>query len=218
MKIELPDLPYTYDALEPLISSATLRTHHDKHHGGYVAKLNTLIRYTDLADRSLEVIIQQSARRSAADPMTGIFNNAAQAWNHAFYWKSLQPAGRREPLGALAERIAVDFKSVHGFADAFKSAAASHFGSGWVWLVSEQRTLKIVTTSNADTPIVRGQIPLLVIDVWEHAYYLDYQERRAAYAASLVDHLLNWEFAERNFSQSHAAFESKASTLTKSRV
>ncbi|HTE16647.1 MAG TPA: superoxide dismutase [Burkholderiales bacterium] len=213
MTIELPDLPYAYEALEPLISGATLRTHHDKHHRGYVVKLNALVRNTTLADSSLETIIQQSARRSAEDPLTTVFNNAAQAWNHAFYWKSLRPKDGREPQGALAARIAIDFKNYLGFAEAFTSAAAGYFGSGWAWLVLDQGILKIVTTSNADTPIVRGQLPLLVIDIWEHAYYLDYHERRADYVTSVVDHLLNWEFAERNFRRSHGVSEPKEESL-----
>ncbi len=204
MTIELPNLPYAYEALEPVISRATLRTHHGKHHRSYVDKLNALVRGTRLAGRSLETIVQRSAQRSATDPtMVAVFNSAAQAWNHAFYWKSLRPKGGRGAQGALAARIAIDFKSDAGFAEAFKSAAAGHFGSGWAWLVLDGGALKIVTTSNADTPIVRGQVPLLVIDVWEHAYYLDYQERRAAYVADVVDHLLDWEFAERNFERAN---------------
>lgn len=202
MTIELPNLDYAYEALEPVISRATLRTHHGKHHRAYVDKLNVLVRGTDLAGSSLETIVLRSAERSAADAaMVAIFNNAAQAWNHAFYWKSLRPNGGRGAQGALAARIAIDFKSDRGFAEAFKSAASGHFGSGWAWLVLDSGALKIVTTSNADTPIVRGQVPLLVIDVWEHAYYLDYQERRAAHVAEVVDHLLDWEFAGRNFDQ-----------------
>ena len=203
MTIELLALPYEYDALAPVISEATLRTHHGKHHRGYVDKLNALVRDTKLAGGPLETIAQYAAGRRAASPsMAAIFNNAAQAWNHAFYWRSLRPKGGRGPQGALADRIVADFNSHADFAAAFKSAAAGHFGSGWAWLVLDQGTLKIVTTSNADTPIVRGQTPLLVIDVWEHAYYLDHQERRAAYVAGVVDSLLNWEFAERNFERS----------------
>ena len=200
MTIELPNLPYAYEALEPLISGMTLRTHHGKHHRGYVDKLNALVRNTDLADSSLETIVKLSARRGAANPvMVATFNNAAQAWNHAFYWKSLRPRGGSVPQGTFAALIASAFGSHRDFAEAFKSAATSHFGSGWACLVLDDGSLKIVTTSNADAPIVRGQVPLLVIDVWEHAYYLDYQERRAAYVANVVDHLLNWEFAESNF-------------------
>jgi Fe-Mn family superoxide dismutase len=203
MSIELPNLPYAYEALEPVISRVTVRTHHGKHHRGYVDKLNTLVKNTDLAGTALEAVVRRSARRIAVDPaMAAVFNNAAQAWNHAFYWSSLRPMGGHGPGGTLAARIATDFKSVRGFLEAYKSAATSHFGSGWAWLIMDRGALKIVTTSNADTPIVRGQTPLLVIDVWEHAYYLDHQERRAAYAAGVVDHLLDWEFAARNFEQS----------------
>lgn len=206
MSIELPDLPYAYNALEPQISGTTLRTHHGKHHRGYVDKLNALVRDTDLAGATLEAIVTRSARRRTA--ATSIFNNAAQAWNHAFYWDSLRPQGGDGPREALAARLALDFGSHGGFAEAFKSAATGHFGSGWAWLVLERGILKIVTTSNADTPILHRQAPLLVIDVWEHAYYLDHQERRAAYVAGVVDNLLNWEFAERNLrraTEAHAA-------------
>jgi Fe-Mn family superoxide dismutase len=200
MPIELHDLPYPYDALEPVISAQTLRTHHGKHHRAYVDKVNALVKGTDLVGRALEAIVIESARRAAANPaMTTLFNNAAQAWNHAFYWSSLRPQGGRGPQGALAARMRTAFGDATSFAEAFKSAAIGHFGSGWAWLVLDGAALKIVTTPNADTPIVRGQVPLLVIDVWEHAYYLDHQERRAAYVAGVVDHLLNWEFARRNF-------------------
>ena len=202
MTIELPDLPYAYDALEPLISSATLRTHHDRHHRGYVDKTNALVKGTHLETNTFETIVNQAASAAAADPaMTPLFNNAAQAWNHAFYWKSLRPKSERSPQGALAARIRLEFGDERRFFDALKSAAAGHFGSGWAWVVLDHGALKIVTTSNADTPIVHGQAPLLVIDVWEHAYYLDYQERRAAYVANVVDHLLDWEFAECKYEQ-----------------
>jgi len=202
MPIELPNLPYAYEALEPMISSRTLRAHHGRHHRGYVDKLNALVRDTPVADSSLETIVQWSARRGAADrAAAAVFNNAAQAWNHAFYWNSLRPEGKRSPgpRGWLGALIVSGFGSYGGFTEAFKSAAANHFGSGWAWLVVDHGALKIVTTSNADTPIVRGQVPLLVIDIWEHAYYLDYQERRAVYVAGVVDHLLDWEFAACNF-------------------
>lgn len=217
MTIEPPNLPYAYDALEPLISSATLKTHHDKHHRGYVDKLNALVRNTPVADSSLEKILQWSARRRTADQAAlAAFNNAAQAWNHAFYWHSLRPRSEKSPApqGQLARLIASEFGSYSSFAEAFKSAATSHFGSGWAWLVINQGALEIMTTSNADTPVVRGQAPLLVIDVWEHAYYLDYQERRAAYIAGVVDHLLNWEFAERNFDRSNNRFGDVISAST----
>jgi Fe-Mn family superoxide dismutase len=164
-----------------------------------VDKLNALIRGTDLAGATLETIVKQAAERRT--PKVAIFNNAAQAWNHAFYWKSLRPTGGHGPRGALAARIAIDFTSDVDLAEAIKSAAAGHFGSGWLWLVLDNRVLKVVTTANADTPIVHDHIPLLAIDLWEHAYYLDYRERRAAHVAGVVDHLLDWEFAERNFEQ-----------------
>jgi Fe-Mn family superoxide dismutase len=200
MPIELPNLPYPYDALEPYISGATLTTHHGKHHRAYVDKTNELVRGTNLAGATLEAIVKAAAQRVATDgPTRALFNNAAQAWNHAFYWSSLRPQGGPGPQGALAARIRAQFGDLESFAAAFKAAATGHFGSGWAWLAIDGTSLKIVTTSNADTPIVHGQTPLLVIDVWEHAYYLDHQERRAAYVAGAVDHLLNWEFASRNF-------------------
>jgi superoxide dismutase, Fe-Mn family len=200
MSIELPDLPYSYAALEPFISAATLKIHHGKHHRGYVDKLNALLRDTELAESSLEAIIERYAGRSAANRnAAAVFNNAAQAWNHAFYWKSLRASSQRGPEGALAALIAAAFGGVRAFAEAFKSAATNHFGSGWAWLVADRGAPEIVTTCNADTPMVHGRVPLLVIDVWEHAYYLDHQERRAAYVAGVVDNLLDWEFAEANY-------------------
>lgn len=215
MPIELPDLPYAHDALEPLISSATLKTHHGKHHRGYVDKVNTLVRNTPVANSPLETIVEWSARQSENDRVvTALFNNAAQAWNHAFYWRSLRPRDEKNPgpRGQLAAMIAARFGGLSGFRDALKTAATGHFGSGWAWLVVNQGAMEIVTTSNADTPIVHGQAPLLVIDVWEHAYYLDYQERRAAYVAGTVDHLLDWEFAERNLDRSNSRFGEVTST------
>jgi Fe-Mn family superoxide dismutase len=200
MPLELPDLPFARDALEPFISATTLSTHHGKHHRAYVDKVNALVGNTVLAGGPLEAIVRLSARRAASDPsMAAIFNNAAQAWNHAFYWNSLRPKGAGGPQGALAARIRTDFGDETKFATAFKAAATGHFGSGWAWLVLDDSALRIVTTANADTPIVHGQEPLLAIDVWEHAYYLDHQERRATYVAGIVDNLLNWEFAGRNF-------------------
>ena len=198
MPVELPSLPYPYDALKPYVSDVTLKTHHGKHHRAYVDKTNDLVRGTDFADATLDAIVMAVAQR--ADPMArALFNSAAQAWNHAFYWNSLRPPGGGGPQGGLAASIRSEFGSDDAFASAFKAAATGHFGSGWAWLVIDRASLKIVTTANADTPIVHGQTPLLVVDVWEHAYYLDHQERRAAYVAGIVDHLLNWEFADRAF-------------------
>jgi len=198
MPIELPNLPYPYDALKPYISEATLKTHHGKHHRAYVDRTNELTRGTDLGGATLEAIVKASAQRADTGARV-LFNSAAQASNHAFYWNSLRPQGGPGPQGALAASIRTGFGDEAGFVSAFKAAATGHFGSGWAWLAIDGTSLKIVTTSNADTPIVHGQTPLLVIDVWEHAYYLDHQERRAAYVAGVVEHLLNWEFAGRAF-------------------
>jgi Fe-Mn family superoxide dismutase len=181
MTIKLPPLPYDYDALEPVISAATMKLHHGAHHRSYVEKLNALIRGSPLEGETLEEIVRAS--RGA------VFNNAAQAWNHAFFWRSLRSkAAAAAPRSALAAR----------FADELKSAAAGFFGSGWVWLVEQAGALKVTTTVNANTPIAMGQKPLLVIDLWEHAYYLDHHNRRDAYVTGVVEHLLDWEFAERN--------------------
>lgn len=197
MAITLPELPYDYDALHPVISAATMKLHHGAHHRGYVDKLNALIKGTDLADASLESIVKRSSG--------AIFNNAAQAWNHAFYWRSLRPkVSHGAPQGALAARIDADFGGRQRFGELFKAAAMGVFGSGWVWLVDIGGKLEIKPTANADTPIAHGQQPLLVLDVWEHAYYLDYQSRRLAYVEGAVDLLLDWEFAERNFARQEA--------------
>jgi Fe-Mn family superoxide dismutase len=200
MPIELPPLPYAHDALEPFISSTTLKTHHGKHHRAYVDKVNALIEGTALANKPLEAIVRHAAQRSATEPtMTALFNNAAQAWNHAFYWQSLRPQGSVGPDAALSAQIDTHVGGLAALRDALKSAATGQFGSGWAWLILQEGALRVVSTSNADTPMVHGQVPLLVIDVWEHAYYLDHQERRAAYVAGVVDQLLAWEFASRNF-------------------
>ena len=183
MPVELPPLPYPLEALEPHISARTLATHHGKHHRAYVDKTNALAGENA---GSLEEIVVRAAGDAAKQ---ALFNNAAQAWNHAFYWRSLRPQARRPAQGPLADPA---------LPEKLKAAAKNHFGSGWAWLVRDGGELKVVTTGNADTPLVRGQVPLLVIDVWEHAYYLDHQERRAAYVDAVVDHLLNWEFAEEN--------------------
>lgn len=202
MAIALDELPYPYDALAPAISAQTLKVHHGMHHKAYVDRLNALIRGTALDALSLEAIVRRSAATMASDPASrAIFNNAAQAWNHAFYWRSLRPKvpdGR--PQGPLAERIDASFGSLEALKDRFKAAAMQVFGAGWAWLVEEDGVLDVVTTSNADTPIARRQRPLLALDVWEHAYYLDYQARRVGYVEATVDQLLDWEFAERNYS------------------
>lgn len=206
MAIKLPDLPYDYDALQPVISAATLKMHHGAHHRGYVDKLNALVKGTDLESASLEEMVKRSAWQAPSDPaFRAIFNNAAQAWNHAFYWRSLRPkVSGGAPQGALAARIDADFGGQDRFKDLFKAAAAGVFGSGWVWLVEDGGLLEITVTANADTPIAHTQTPLLVLDVWEHAYYLDYQSRRIGYVEGVVDYLLDWEFAERNFAREEA--------------
>jgi Fe-Mn family superoxide dismutase len=198
MQITLPQLPYPYDALEPHISRSTLEIHHGKHHRAYVEKAKTLAGQVRLAEQPLERIIQQTA---GEDRHRALFNNAAQAWNHAFYWRSLRPGGGGKPHGEIAERVKADFGGHDAFVEQFAAAATGQFGSGWAWLVLDGDRVKVTTTSNADTPLAHGQRPLLTIDVWEHAYYLDYQNRRADYAAAVIRHLLNWDFANRNLSR-----------------
>ena len=197
MSFTLPDLPYAKDALEPYMSAQTFDFHHGKHHNAYVTKLNDAIAGTDMASLSLEEIIQKSAGDAA---QAGIFNNAAQIWNHTFFWNSMKPAGGGKPSGALAAKIDEDFGSYDAFAEAFKNAAATQFGSGWAWLVKDKTgKLAIRKTANAETPLTEGETPLLTIDVWEHAYYLDYQNRRPDFISSFLDNLVNWEFAASNF-------------------
>jgi superoxide dismutase, Fe-Mn family len=195
MQFILPQLPYSYDALVPHISRATLELHHGKHHRTYIENARALARKVHLADEPLERIIRQTAGQ---DSHRALFNNATQAWNHAFYWRSLTPAGGGRPTGEIATRIDTSFGSYAAFAEQFAAAAVGQFGSGWAWLVLEDEALKITQTANGDTPLAHGQTPLLTIDVWEHAYYLDYQNRRADYAGAVIKHLLNWSFAEAN--------------------
>ena len=192
----LPPLPYADNALSPTISAQTIGFHYGKHHQGYVNNLNQLVAGTPLAEQPLEAVIKATA--SAADK-TAIFNNAAQIWNHTFYWNSLRSKGGGKPSGALAEHIEKSFGGFDPFKAEFAKAAISQFGSGWAWLVLDGGgKLTILKTSNADTPIAHGLKPLLTIDVWEHAYYLDYQNRRADYVAAVLDKLINWEFAAQN--------------------
>ena len=191
----LPPLPYAEDALEPHISAKTMGFHYGKHHKGYVDKLNKAVEGKKLADMKLEEVIAEAAKDPA---MASTFNLAAQTWNHTFYWKSMEPKGGDEPKGKLADMIHADFGGFEGFKKEFGDAANGQFGSGWAWLVVEGGKLKVVKTGNADTPIARGGKPLLVIDVWEHAYYLDYQNKRADYLAAVIDKLLDWEFAAQN--------------------
>jgi superoxide dismutase, Fe-Mn family len=193
----LPQLPYEENALEPVISARTLSFHHGKHHAGYVTMLNELVEGSPYAGRPLDEVVKRAAEDPAAKM---VFNNAAQAWNHDFYWRSMRPRGGGTPSGALRDTIERDFGGVSEFCTAFAKAAADKFGSGWAWLVvGKDGTLKIVTTDDADTPVVRGERPLLTIDVWEHAYYLDYQNRRPDYIAAWLENLINWDFAAKNF-------------------
>jgi Fe-Mn family superoxide dismutase len=200
MKFTLPPLPYAENALEPVISAETLRLHHGAHHKAYIDKLNGLLDdKATKAGKTLAEIIEWSA---GVESRKAIYNNAAQAWNHEFYWESLAPAGAPAPTGQLAMEIERDFGSVDELRKALVEAAVGHFGSGWAWLVVEKRKLKVITTHDAGSPLVSGHRPLLVIDVWEHAYYVDYRNRRPEYAKAVVDKLLNWEFAAQNLAAS----------------
>ena len=195
MAFELPALPYAQDALEPHISANTLSFHYGKHHNTYVTNLNNLVKDTDLAGKSLEDIVKAVAGDASK---AGIFNNAAQVWNHTFYWHSMSPNGGGAPTGAIAAKIDEDLGGYDKFVEEFKAAATTQFGSGGAWLVVDGDKLKVTKTANADSPIAHGQTPLLTIDVWEHAYYLDYQNRRPDYIATFLDSLVNWDFANQN--------------------
>jgi Fe-Mn family superoxide dismutase len=195
MAHQLPALPYSLDALEPHISRSTLEFHHGKHHAAYVTNLNNLVAGTDLEAKSLEDTILAVAGDSAK---AGVFNNAAQVWNHTFYWQGMKPGGGGAPTGDLAAKIDADFGSFDAFKEQFKTAGATQFGSGWAWLVLENGTLKITKTANADLPLAHGQKALLTMDVWEHAYYLDYQNRRPDYMSTFLDKLVNWDFVAAN--------------------
>lgn len=198
MAYELAPLPYDYTALEPHISKSTLEFHHDKHHAAYVNNYNSAVEGTDMANKSIEEVIKTIAGDSSK---VGIFNNAAQAWNHTFYWHCMKPGGGGTPTGELADKINSDFGSFEKFVEEFKKAGATQFGSGWAWLVLDNGTLKVTKTPNADNPISSGQLPLLTMDVWEHAYYLDYQNRRPAYIDDFVSKLINWDFVADNLAK-----------------
>lgn len=195
MTISLPPLPYAPNALEPHISANTLSFHYGKHHQAYVNNLNGLIKDTPLADLKLEDIIANVANKPEAQ---AVFNNAAQVWNHSFYWNSMKPAGGGAPTGAIADRITQDFGSFENFVKEFTAAATTQFGSGWAWLVLEDGKLKVTKTGNADLPLAHGQKAILTIDVWEHAYYLDYQNLRPKYIETFLTQLVNWDFANQN--------------------
>ncbi len=196
MAFELPPLPYADDALEPHYSAKTFSFHHGKHHKAYVDNLNKLIAGTDLETMTLEEIILDAADDAAK---VGLFNNSAQVWNHTFFWNCMKANGGGAPTGDLLKKIESSFGSYTEFVDQFKAAAGGRFGSGWAWLVLDNSELKIVSTPNAETPMTKGQIALLTVDVWEHAYYLDYQNRRPDFVQSFLDNLVNWDFVASNF-------------------
>ena len=193
--VVLPPLPWADSALAPVISANTIGFHYGKHHQGYVTNLNKLIAGTPLADQELAQIVRTTAGKAE---QAAIFNNAAQVWNHTFYWQSLRPNGGGEPPAALKAKLEASFGSVAACRKELTTAATSQFGSGWAWLVADGDALKVVKTGNAETPLTGAMRPLVTIDVWEHAYYLDYQNRRADYVAAVLDKLVNWEFALQN--------------------
>ena len=194
----LPALPYAANALAPVISANTIGFHFGKHHQGYVDNLNRLAAGTEWADRSLEQIVRATAGQS---DKTAIFNNAAQIWNHTFYWRSMRPQGGGEPPASLRARTEASFGSVDACRKELATAAVGQFASGWAWLVADGERLRVVRTGNADVPLTTGLKPLLTIDVWEHAYYLDYQNRRADYVNAVIEKLVNWEYALENLSR-----------------
>jgi len=196
MAIILPELPYAKGALAPHISEKTLDFHHGKHHNTYVANLIKLIEGTELSGETLENIIKRTAGDAAK---SGVFNNAAQVWNHSFYWESMKPNGGGPPTGKTAEKINADLGGYQKFVEQFKNTGLTQFGSGWAWLVLNNGRLEVIKTANADTPIAHGLKPLLTVDVWEHAYYLDYQNRRGDYLDAFIGKLINWEFANSLF-------------------
>jgi superoxide dismutase, Fe-Mn family len=193
--IALPELPYAMDALAPVISRETMGYHYGKHHKVYVDKLNSLIEKTPYAKMPIEKIIQATAKEASK---VAIFSNAAQAWNHCFFWLSMRPGGGGKPGGRLARKIEEDYGDFDSLANELKQAAVGQFGSGWAWVVYDKGKLRVTKTANADTPVAHGVTPLLTIDVWEHAYYLDYQNRRPDYVTALIQRLLDWEFAQQN--------------------
>jgi len=191
----LPPLPWAENALEPVISANTISFHYGKHHKTYVDNLNNLVKGTDYESAPLEKIIKETAGKA---DKAGIFNNAAQVWNHTFYWNSMRSGGGGKPSGKIASMIDAAFGSYDNFKKELSTACVTQFGSGWGWLVQDGSALKVVKTANAEVPFTKGQKPLLTIDVWEHAYYLDQQNKRAAYVDAVIDKLLNWDFANKN--------------------
>ena len=194
----LPPLPYADNALEPVISANTISFHYGKHHKTYVDNLNNLAKGTEFEHATLESIVNATAGKADKAPL---FNNAAQIWNHTFYWHSMKHNGGGKPSGKLAQMIDAAFGSYDEFRKQFSATTVSQFGSGWGWLVVDGDALKVVKTGNAEVPFTKGQKPLLTIDVWEHAYYLDHQNKRAAYVDAVIDRLLNWDFAAENLAK-----------------
>ncbi|MGH8193677.1 MAG: superoxide dismutase [Woeseiaceae bacterium] len=195
MTFELPKLPYERNALAPHVSEETLNYHYGKHHKAYVDKLNKKANGTPYADMPLEKVIQKSFESKDQ----GVFNNAAQAWNHTFLWHSMSPDSDGTPSGSLAKKLDQEFGELDEFRKQFKKAATGQFGSGWVWLVAEANDFAIVATPNAENPLTTSATPLLTLDVWEHAYYLDFQNERGKYVDAFLKHLINWEFAQANY-------------------
>ena len=193
MAFELPDLPYDYEALAPYMSAKTLHLHHDKHHQAYVTNLNNLIEGTEFAGKSLEEVVTGSYGDAAKQ---GIFNNAGQHWNHNLFWRIMKQGGGGAPGGELAKRIDDAFGSFDVFKEQFKTAGVTQFGSGWAWLALQGDQLKVVKTPNGENPLVHGMRPILGVDVWEHAYYVDYENRRPEYLAAFLNNLVNWEEVE----------------------
>lgn len=198
----LPELPYAEDALAPHISAETMKFHYGKHHKGYVETLNTLLADDVLKNASLPEVIRETYDIPARKK---VFNNAAQCWNHAFFWQSMRPGGGGLPTGDLKVLIEHDIGDDDAFAKVFTDAAIAHFGSGWIWLVVSDGVVGIITTHDADLPIVHGRAPLICCDLWEHAYYLDYQNRRADFVKTFLNHLVNWDFANANMTKAAAA-------------
>lgn len=191
MALTLPDLPYAKEALEPYISAKTLEFHHGKHHKAYVDNGNKLLAGTEFEKMDPVDILKKIVGDSSK---TGMFNNVGQTWNHSFFWQCMKPNGGGKPTGSVAQKIDAAFGSFEKFAEEFKNAGVTQFGSGWAWLVEKGGKLEIMKTANADTPVAHGIKPLLTVDVWEHAYYLDYQNRRPDFIQAFIDHLINWDF------------------------
>jgi Fe-Mn family superoxide dismutase len=200
MAFELPPLPYPKNALEPYTSARTLEFHHGKHHQAYVTTLNGLIEGSPMERQSLEELIKSAYKNESK---TAVFNNAAQAWNHTFFWNCMKPKGGGSPSGDIARAIERDLGGFAKFEEDFKKAAVGQFGSGWAWLVVDKGKLKITHTPNGVDPLALGQTALLTCDVWEHAYYLDYQNRRPDFAQAFLDHLINWDFVAQNLTKAN---------------